>query len=355
MKQYSYILIFIIPFLLIENRVPFGSFISYGLIILYTIINYGHFRFINKTGLVNGVMTISSFALLRMYQSTEFLIKDIGLMIIGVLPFLCNCDIKIPIKKLNLFVVIGFLLTFLTQFSNLHINLQSLISSDIGIEAYYCAFIFPLFSIYWLLNRDYKLAAINFLFAIIAGKRIAMIGVIVSIFISYLNRDKEGVIDKRLVLLFMGFVCLFVYISVLFAFGYFDKIIYDCTGVTADYITMGRETLYSNVVDENMPIELWGVGPGNTIPMIEYLGITTRLHNDIFKIYVENGIFLFLAFFYMFFKGASYHQLPFLIYILIIFLTDNTLIYSPIMLYYCLFINSKDCLVYRRKVKNRNM
>lgn len=61
--------------------------------------------------------------------------------------------------------------------------------------------------------------------------------------------------------------------------------------------TMGRYELYNTAINRSNILEganfIWGIGNGNVLPLLE----GARLHNDVLKIFIENGLVVFVLFF----------------------------------------------------------
>ena len=64
------------------------------------------------------------------------------------------------------------------------------------------------------------------------------------------------------------------------------------------------------------------------------------MHNDILKVYSENGFFIFLGFLWFMLRRLNYKQLPLLIFILFVFCTTNTFIYVYMIFMYVLFLEA---------------
>ena len=326
------------------------SFISYCLIICIGLLCSSGFKFPNKP-FVNAIMLIVLSALFRFNQYSGYLFKDIGLMIIGVFPLLMKDKFKINIINFNVCIVIAFILVAGVSLFKVSFSLEAFLHSDTGIELGTFAYLFAFLAIYWT-NRSNKWVIINMVCSVLCGKRIATLSIVFCVLAAYLLRGKDGYASKKLKLLMFGGCTAYLFISYLFVSGYFDDIIFQFTGLSPDAFTMGRQVLYSAVFEKIPDPNLWGLGPGNTIDIINYAQSSdTRMHNDFLKIYSENGIFMYCAFFYFLLKRLTISQIPTLLMIFAIFMTTNSLVYSVHLFFYCIFLYHKDFIRYTHNKK----
>ena len=161
---------------------------------------------------------------------------------------------------------------------------------------------------------------------ILAYKRIAILGVVASIlvyifFSKILNKKSTPIMFTLLnIIIIIGFYYLLN--------GYFDYIIKDYFGYSANYVLNGRLKLYSIVFDVDKYL-FFGNGLG-------YINTTLKsatdvqehlksVHSDVVKLYIEGGFFLLVFFIYRFYKISVYNMsaLCLTVHLNILFLTDN--------------------------------
>jgi hypothetical protein len=117
------------------------------------------------------------------------------------------------------------------------------------------------------------------------------------------------------------------------------------TGQTSSQISLGRfdiyQEVYFNIVSQP-ELLLIGDGIGSTYEMLNnYHGIKfsyDNLHSDILKIGYEVGLPVMVVFCYLFLSLKSIKSRSVAIYTLVIFMTDNVLIWSSVMFYNLLII-----------------
>ena len=121
--------------------------------------------------------------------------------------------------------------------------------------------------------------------------------------------------------------------SYLFVTGYFDDIIGEITGLSVNQVTMGRQGLYSGAMDVKsqniVSIVMYGIGLGNISTFINSDG--ELLHNDVLRIFIENGLLVFSLFFLCLYKKLDLKEKGVIIVLNVLFLTDNTFFYPPVI------------------------
>ena len=133
-------------------------------------------------------------------------------------------------------------------------------------------------------------------------------------------------------------VILFSYL----ASGLFDDLIYESTGLSIGQFTQGRTYFLGILIEEIKSTYVSslaiGIGQGEVINILNAkLGFYELLHNDIFKLFWESGIIMFviiLNFMYKFNNKVLAFQFN------IFMFTDNVLIYTPVLFLF-LFLSSK--------------
>ena len=320
-----------------------STYLAYFFILFLFIIRAKSFSLSVGSYQIKAFLLIIGFSLLKVFQLNLDSIRDIGLLSLGLICYFNRCNLILNIKSLNLTIACLFFLTFIREQNSFSLSFTSFLSSDMGFESTMLSFIFPFFFFYWLLKNDKWMIALNILLVLLAGKRIGMLAIAFSSFyyLVAIKKNFGGAFSRRK-LVFYNFLYLFV--SYLFVTGYFDEFIGDNLGLTANEVTMGRQELYSgaiNIKNDIFTIILFGIGFGHISSFIGADG--ELLHNDILRIFVENGLFVFISFFYLFYKGVTLRQKGYLLTWNIIFLTDNTLIYAPVIFTVFFFLWLERC------------
>ncbi|KAA6333315.1 hypothetical protein EZS27_018261 [termite gut metagenome] len=292
-------------------------------------------------------------SLLRFTQYTYDLLSQVIMFILAIFPFIFISKMYINIKWLNYIVIICFLISNLNRFNGLSLTPKSFLNSDIGIESPMLAYIFPLFMIFWMNRNNKRMILVNLFIIIIAGKRIALLSSIIILLMNVFNVFTRNNSKDEIKLLFSIVIILinisYLIFSYFFALGYFDDFIYEQIGVSSNFLTQGRQSRYEYILNTLMNrnnlgmIFLFGIGLGNTNGILEVeMGHSLRIHNDISKLFYESGFLFFILFFILFYKKATYITLPYLLYVNMLYLTDNALIYVPVIFSLILFLHSEE-------------
>ena len=101
---------------------------------------------------------------------------------------------------------------------------------------------------------------------------------------------------------------------------------------------MGRFLFYRDLFEDmqvNPATILYGNGSGSAYSIVsqDYYGTTEKinLHSDTLKIFYDLGFIFFLVFFYKIAAQRNFYSSILIIYMSILFATDNILIYPEIM------------------------
>jgi len=256
----------------------------------------------------------------------------------GIAMFLFKNDFKFDMTKLSYFS--AFLFVVFYGFGGFF---------DFSKEAFYgsrtssveggLSFIFGFLAIYFWENKNKQHFILNFLLLLLSLKRIVLIGVIVVILLTIIPKRFSKFVTNRVFLI--GFNIVFVYVIQLFVNGYFDGFIREFSGLSAGHFTSGRNTLFALVLNEQVfsgfKNYLFGIGQGGTTNVLaDFFGHIFLLHNDIVKILVEHGYIIFISFLFLLYKTNNEKILRASIFLNILYLTDNALIYQGVYLMYFL-------------------
>lgn len=343
MKNNLYIiLVSFIPFFV---DCPFtSSQLSYVVVIIIGILAYQKICISKMVGFAQAILFLIITALFRTNQYNTFFFKDLGLMFLGVFPFIFNPKFKINTRALNILMFIGFVISIWSNFFEFKISKDSFLESDFGIEIGAYTYTFGLLILYWIQKKNFVWALINLPFLFLGGKRIAMISIIICVCLGFLLLRRKGKVPFFIKSLFLVSVLLLLYFIYQFSMNKYDDFIMNYFGISADALVMGRQQFYAVIFSIIQEPNYWGIGPGNTIIPLYSEFEETRIHNDFLKIYAENGICIYLCFFFLFFRDMKWEQIPTIIFILSLFMTTNTLIYVYMIFMYCLFLSSNNYL-----------
>lgn len=201
-------------------------------------------------------------------------------------------------------------------------------------------YLFALLAVFALIGKERLLFVLSLVLAVIALKRIAVIAALAAAAFLLLGERKGRWILNPLV---MVFVNLSIVVGVLmYAAGAFDSQILQVTGQSANQIGLGRRFLLTLPAREIMRAPehflFFGAGPGQSYDLAT-AGVLAYekwgLHSDLIKILYEYGVFALVAIIAVMYRSARYELRVAFLFVNILFVTDNTLIYA---FFLCLFV-----------------
>ena len=202
------------------------------------------------------------------------------------------------------------------------------------------AFIYGIFILYFMMIKDYKFMILSIILCILANKRIAEGAVIVTLLIIiHLSLHKNKKIIKILLTVYiLGFILFSYYIVYASLNGQLISFLRKLS-----VFSMGRDFIWGLFSSDcRFDITYFGQGIGYVSSKLEFLNYSGsgNMHNDLFATYIEIGFlgfgFWILSYFYFVNKlyklnNNSIKTLIILMgcifYTMIIYTTDNTLIY----------------------------
>jgi len=205
------------------------------------------------------------------------------------------------------------------------------------------AFVFGLFFLYYLMERDKKNIWISLVFCVISFKRICLAGIAICFVFWFLFKNKELILQKyrTAISLFLVVGNLFV---ILFFFklisGEYDKLINQYMGTSTNKLLMGRYSLYKSVMPIIGDVKIFGIGFGK-IPdiLLKSNSGLLNFHSDILKMFLELGPILFVLWLFYFFYFNSKNLKLFItaLYLNVLFLSDNVFVYFDVMFFFYFF------------------
>jgi len=194
------------------------------------------------------------------------------------------------------------------------------------------AFVFGLFTLYYLLTGRRRRASCAALFMLLGFKRIAMLATLMCALLWVLLPAMRAEPPRRWRTI--AFVALLVNAIILvglyqLSIGGLDEIISAQTGMSSEWFTMGRESLYAELF-RTFDITWSGSGLGTTMShFMATHGELENAHSDVIKYTIEAGPLVAAAWlwgFYRLARGAA-AALLLAVYTNILFVTDNVSIY----------------------------
>lgn len=334
------ILLLIIVTILVGQDCYIHSYVIYVLVVALFFISDFKTFFYARNNLVLPLVFLSIYSLLQFWNMSQRTLLEAGLLLLGILCFTFRKAYQVNIKLIN--IIIGIVLLFnIINRNHFDINYSNYINSDIGYEANMISFILPFFFYYWMRKKDFLFVLIDISLVLMSGKRIALL----ACFVGFLYFILRRWLEKSWFPYFMvGLNLFYLFVSFLLAYDYFDNLVFQWFDMSINQFTMGRFELYKIVFERIKIFDdykwLYGIGLGNVEQYIK-IGHTSILHNDILRVFCEFGIVVFILFFYLIYKVQYTYQWGYILIWNILLMTDNTLIYVPVVFSIGLFIDTE--------------
>lgn len=299
---------------------------------------------IKKTyfGLIMPFIIVIGYNLIRIPLGVPMKWVELVFIFSSISLFLVSYDIKLNLKLLNIICCIVFIVLIGLDI-NVDFSLQAFLKSETSTgETNMLPFLFGLFFLYFLISKNYIFILINLIFIILSFKRIVFVGILSCTLLYLLPlRLKKLLINRVNLIVFNLLLVVFFFIL---SNGSFDEIVFQITGISIGYFTQGRSTfftlVYPNLIAMIEYVVFIGIGQGNLLEILyENLGVRFLFHNDVFKLFVENGILVFILFFHFLFKNKTINQLVVCVFFNLLMITDNVLIYAPVLLLFLIIID----------------
>jgi hypothetical protein len=263
------------------------------------------------------------------------------------------------IKGLNLNATIttifyAYVLAFLLYNFESLINIPKLLSSFVKALTFsnfetesWMAFPFGIFSLYFLIEKKYSKGFFSLCLFLLSFKRISMAAFIISmaVYLFYFLFLKIKFKRNRIVAYFLILNIALLTVLYFFIDGDFTKIIYKNTGISVNQFSQGRFQIYNDIIN-HFSAKIWtgsSLGYTNIYLSTKYVDISF-LHSDILKLIIEFGIFSFLIWlvFFMYINISNYKSVPIVLFINILFLSDNVFIYFDTLFLFYLVLTKFD-------------
>lgn len=201
-------------------------------------------------------------------------------------------------------------------------------------------YMFALLAVFAWIARNRWLSLLSLVLAVLALKRIAVLGAIVAVAFLLLGERKGRWILNPFVMVVVNLAIVAALLG--YALGYFDSQILYLTGQSANQIGLGRRFLLSlparDIMHAPAHFIFFGAGPGQTYDLATAGALSYEkwgLHSDLVKILYEYGLVAWVVIIGLMYRSARYALRVAFLYVNILFVTDNTLIYA---FFLCLFV-----------------
>lgn len=285
----------------------------------------------NKQGFLESLFIINAFILFTLPQSN---------------------NLHIDFRILSIFTIVLFVGVFLPS-ANVNLSFDAFVRSETSDVEGGMSFYFGVFATYFLIQRRYFWCILNFIFLVLALKRIVLLAFLVVLILWMLPKRYRQFLMKKYWAIIVNFG--YLALTILIATGALDIIVRAYTGLSVGHFTQGRSTIVSLIlpymIEHKETVFFFGTGLGSTVELIkEAFGQLMLLHNDIFKMFYELGFFVFVGFFYLLYSAKNEKQFYIAILLNAVFLTDNALIYTHVLTVYFAMSNNFYIEEKRKKI-----
>lgn len=217
---------------------------------------------------------------------------------------------------------------------------RGLLDSQLATEST-LAFPLGLFTCFWLMRRRYVLAAINVVLTVLAFKRIVFVAIAAFLLTLILPRKvrQSWIFAMAIGISVVGSS----FVAIEFSTGRFDREIRETTAQSAGQLSLGRQGLWAKTLQNiNFSYERF-VFVGSGVGRIQQAGRlrTERwipFHNDVLLIYLAYGLVALVAFTALLLVNSNPEVRSLNVFLVVLLLSDNVLIYQHVMLVYLLMI-----------------
>ncbi|WP_158629438.1 O-antigen ligase family protein [Flavobacterium microcysteis] len=323
----------------------FDERVKINKILYYNLIAYGFLLILNfTTSLILGQLSGRFFE--------ESLLILLPLLTIFIISGIQNFNLQKLINVVFYSYSVSYILYNLQEFLNISKLLANIILalrySILPTESW-LAFPMGLFCIYYIIEKEKVKSIIAIVLFVFAFKRISIFAFLLSLgvyFLFYVRKNRKF-LKNKVVTYFMTLNVFLVTILYFFISGAFSKIIFKYTGLNVNHFTQGRFKIYNDTIN-NFKDDIWlGSSLGSTHTYIDRkFDNVSFLHSDILKVIIELGIFSFLIwiFTFLYLNITNKKTIPIILYLNILFLTDNVFIYfDTLFVFYLILIKfNKD-------------
>ena len=196
------------------------------------------------------------------------------------------------------------------------------------------SYMFGIIGLLSIIERKFILYSFCLFLTVLSLKRIAIAALIIGSFFVFLGEKRARVVLNPVIMVAVNLAILLT--IVLYGTGTFDFLINNLAGISSNQFTQGRRLLLSlpsaEIYMNFDSFLLFGKGPGSAYVLanksFNLIGTDQRLHSDILKIVYEYGAVIFCFFIWLMYSAKSYLTRIAFLYMNILFISDNTLIYS---------------------------
>lgn len=278
---------------------------------------------------------LTFYAVFGLLRSNQYGVDDLIFLTSAFCIFLFIEDVEINLKRVFVCFALCFFVYGLTNYKNVQF---SIVGSSSPFESIF-SFVFGLFFVYFFHRKNKPFYFLALLLTVVAMKRIAIMGCLFVVLVNYMPVLKEYIYKSKFIGVFANGVVLVL--LVLLGTGLLNEIIKRFTGLDVTFLTMGRNIIFEGASYRylnNFNTFLFGSGAGSSylLAAANIDEIKVNLHSDVFKIAIEFGSIFFILFFALLYKPSNRLCVSLALYLNILFLTDNVISYTVVMIFYFL-------------------
>jgi hypothetical protein len=204
------------------------------------------------------------------------------------------------------------------------------------------SFSFGMLAVFFLLTRRWFYFFFSVFLTFLSFKRAAIFSIFIPFIIVLLPEKIKTIITKPYIV--MPVTAFSVYILIQFSYSQYDELIFDLTGESANAFSQGRQyiwnTLLNGIKYNFYDFFFLGLGGGASISTLaDFHKQKILVHNDLLMLYIDYGFVFLCAFVFFLVKHNKVQKRIFSISLLVVFLTDNVIIYQHVMILYLILQN----------------
>jgi hypothetical protein len=272
-------------------------------------------------------------------------LKDFFLALSGVSIALLYRLPNIKIETILIWLVVGFCIYFGLGGGFSHKPQFDFANSNSSFESNF-AFEFALLVPFALHRKRWWVFVIASVLAVLTLKRITLLAAFVCCMLQFID-PKWG---KRLLSppVMIVFNILILGMTMAYSMGYFDVAIHDLTGQSANQLGSGRRVLQQlpskEIFRHPWDFVFFGDGPGKAYEVAAIgaeLYTKASLHSDLLKLLYEQGLVFFCVFIGLLYTVPSYMGRIGMLYLNILFMTDNTMTYYFFLFFFVVCLRTQ--------------
>lgn len=319
-QKVLYYYFFILSLVLVDNNIFLSEVIKYCLFpIVLFVAFFNPIVSLKKYFLVFLLILFITPNITTQYLFEIFFILS-GLSILAFYP--------LSLQKINIVVIFCFLFFLIKNYGSIRLSFSfdAFVKSETSAtESNLLSFVAAFLVLFYLRIKEYRMLVISIVLFFLTFKRIVFLGLILALFSLKLNQKALKYIILSLVFLGILFFPILNNPSV-------KRFLEGASGLSMGHLLQGRFLFYQigfDQLQQNLSSIIIGNGQGSLVVLLSAkLGYFSLFHGDIFKWFYEHGIIGLICIIYLI---RSVRMTPYHLLFVVFMLTDNVLIYTPVL------------------------